>query len=390
VTPDLRHEQLGRLTGACFADVARLVWILFLAGAALVAWMRAAGAEQGQYEHVDFAYEGPRYDEISEALPHREAVELAIRVAKSCILTTRNTPWQMMHGVLAFGKDFSIVDAETGRRAPALQYVFDQASYRNLTVPGPFVVELSGRPHILRGNIRETEDHDGQFLYICSQAGVPLEFPIVCSNGRRYALKDLLENGMDEVHALSKCVWLAPAFAYYLEPGQTWNNKFGQEMSVERLIENILSHGPGYEACFGTYAAYALAFALTEHHRKGGRSAPVWGECAGRVDELLGFARRNQNADGSFTYRWYERGGPLFDEEDVIHVTGHMLEWIVVAVAKEEIQADWISDAADVTARTILRRVHEDTSYGVISHAARALQLYCGRKYSGGFDPPKP
>jgi len=329
-------------------------------------------------KQVEFIYEGENYENIVEGLPHREAVELAIKVVKSCRLTTRNTPWQIMHGVLLCGPSFEISHVESGKRLNALEYVFDQTTYRNLAVTKPFIVSYGGAPHILRGDPWETEDHDWQYLYICSQARVPLDFPIVTSNGQQYVMNDLLEDSMEEMHPHSMCVWAVPAFAQYIGPRKTWTNKYGQRMNLESLVDVMLHRAEGiaFGTCHGTHLAYALAYALQAHRAAGGRDTRTWNECAEHVRTLLRVAQENQNPDGSFWYQWQEESRPLPDPEEVVDVTGHMLEWISVSATEHGTEAPWIRHAADVTARSILTIIDKQPRYGALAHAARGLDLY--------------
>ena len=61
-----------------------------------------------------------------------------------------------------------------------------------------------------------------------------------------------------------------------------------------------------------------------------------------------------QNPDGSFSTDFFRESGNAADKQLRINSTGHTLEWLALALPDAELKEQWVQDAANALAMTIL------------------------------------
>lgn len=318
--------------------------------------------------------------------------ELAARAP----LTAQDFPWFILHGMLMFGKDLELVDSQTGRRVSALQTLLTQ---RTLTLPSGQGIttlrEVDGYPQFIRTDGRTVvEGHPNQFLFKLTELGVPLSQTIDLGGGKTAPLGKVLEKAkldtsparIDPGKPLrsrwnNELGWTIGAFANTLPSGARWRNRYGEEVTLDGLIEVALQRLLGAGSCKGTHELYGLARAL----RSGAAHAPKLERYLKNAKEK---AQAGQHADGSFGFFWHdpakeEPRAPL-KKNDKVWVTGHMLEWLVLASSHKELQEPWLRKAYTFLKEARFKSAtmapkgggDEEVRYGVLAHAVHGMKLY--------------
>jgi hypothetical protein len=294
--------------------------------------------------------------------------------------------WLKMHRLLIFGHHaFLSGSAHT-------QNVIDGVLHP-ATAGGPFVIR-SDRPFPRRrGDRFDQEHHRDQFLHLLSMCGVPLDATLAVDQDQ-YQVRDLLDNSLRESRTTGELAWSVSAFACYLQPGQTWSNKFGEPMSLADLVESMLSKTEG--ACGGTHQMFAISRILARPELKTDeRLASVWPRLEHRVSIAVQRLQARQNPGGDFEIpaslraRLLERG--VTPVRMGVYYTGHCLEWLVLALPKDQLSEPWVlraveylveataMDFVDAASTPSLREDEERYQYGFQTHANSAMSLWYSR-----------
>jgi len=318
-------------------------------------------------------------------------------------LTTESAPWYVLHDILANGAGVSLSDAKTGALVDAVDYLTTQRQLTDRT--GRLIesiYEEDGLPHFPRTDGQFiVQGHPGQFLAVLIGAGVPLSHPILLDDGRRHTLADAVENVKLELRPQRILVdppekefadhelgWSIALIANAVGTEAVWKNEWGEDVSIEDLIEIAIQRPAGWGSCAGTHELFGLARAMRVHRSTHSEFRGVWARLEEYLEDAKALARASQHADGSFDYNWArpepgQRQSGLSPSKKV-HTTGHMLEWLVLASTAQEIDAPHLSNAyrflesrrfAEVSL-VPGRRGTDLVSYGSLTHAVSGMTLY--------------
>src|SRR5204863_139184 len=78
----------------------------------------------------------------------------------------------------------------------------------------------------------------------------------------------------------------------------------------------------------------------------GGEKVGVWKEVAEKTERYRDLAKKYQNTDGTFSTNYFRGPGGSTDKGAVISTSGHILEWLALALTDEELKEKWMQDAA--------------------------------------------
>jgi hypothetical protein len=183
---------------------------------------------------------------------------------------------------------------------------------------------------------RKSTEHRDQTLAALAESGVALDVPLEAEDST-FEVRDLLRTSLNEFHlGQEEISWTASAYIAYLPPQTTWQNRYGERYSFDRLVEEIMQRSLTKESCGGTHLVMALTKAARVDHDvmaildPGVRERLV-GHLRGKVSEAVG----SQLEDGSWPLNWSPSGTvrPEFeftpDSTDTtgVAITGHLLEW---------------------------------------------------------------
>jgi len=294
--------------------------------------------------------------------------------------------WQIVHGVLAFGPEFSL--ASQGRLQPALDHLLGGGRAMGWRLrPGSVGVLAEVDPGSTMG-----QGHPDQWLGYFSQCGVatpaggpavgggiPLDTPI-SAGGRQYTVADLLRQAQHDIRPGQEATWTLMALATWLPTDAAWTAGDGDRWTTERVVAMEAAAGVPSAACGGAHRLYGLAAAVAAHRRAtGGDPAGAWAEAAAVLDHHLDRARRFQQPDGSFAVRPFERPGSSPDVFARLSATGHVFEVLALALTDERLVEPWVTRAADRLVTLLEQTADLDVECGALYHAAHGLALYRSR-----------
>ncbi len=288
--------------------------------------------------------------------------------------------WQLLHGVLAFGPEFEILNGD--ERVKALDWVFSGKPMTGWTLAK---TQYGVEAKIEAGKVGQ--GHDDQWLAIISQWGLPINTPVLV-DGERFTLYDMLKYSMYDTFTGKEGSWSIIALSAYLDPiDQTWTSRVGEEWTVERLV--AMEAGPIYEeevgreminmgACGGTHRLIGLTIALNNYRRQRPNEELTGGWLAAhkRIQWAIEQARANQLPSGALSVQYFQRPANSANLDEHLSATGHILEFLSFALPPEQLDDMWVRRAVAYLCRLLERTKHLDLECGALYHAAHGLVLY--------------
>jgi hypothetical protein len=293
-----------------------------------------------------------------------------------------NAAWQILHGVLAYQREFLI--KHDGVTSSAVDYLLDGGSMRGWTV------EIVTDPRSGRRGLRAAlelgsqagQGHTDQWLANMVQAGLSLDQGVKV-DGETVTMQEWLGQSQWDVprNLDREYSWTLIAMNRCLPTDATWAASDGQTWSIERLVQEEASQDLNGSACGGTHRAIALA-AARRHRRTEGRSIDGgWLEAEDVVQEAMALAQEYQNPDGSFSTRFFERPGTSPDLAINLGSTGHTLEFLSIAVSDEQLREPWMQRAVLYLCDVFRATRKIPLECGALYHAAHGLVLYRQRVF---------
>lgn len=319
----------------------------------------------------------------------RDRLDHAIAVCRDRHMSPQvNNAWQIVHGVLAFGRDLKVVD--NGRTVEALDWILKGGNLKGwVLVPGDHGLKDVEEPGSKSG-----EGHDDQWLGYLSQCGMSPDEPVM-AGGREFKVADLVTQAQWDVREGMEATWTLMALSTYLPLDAKWTARDGSEWSLERLIDMEASQNLHESACGGSHRMYAIAVALNRYLDEGGPLTGGWKKADERVKQTVRLARQFQEADGGFSTNFFERPGTSPEVQLRINTTGHVFEFLTVALPENPphepnqdpadadlyIRADWVTRAAVFLCDLLDETADEPLECGGLYHAAHGLVLFRQRLF---------
>ena len=291
--------------------------------------------------------------------------------------------WQVLHGVLAFQKDFNLLTND-GTSQPAVDYVLNGGALDGWTFrPGTqFSDGTTGLLAVLEPGTKRGQGHADQWLAVLAQCGLPANQPIKVA-GRTFTMTDMIKQVQYDVPTNNdqEYSWTLIGLSLYLSTSAKWQASDGEEWSIERLVEIELDQNIKASACGGTHRLIGVAMALNRHLADGGKLEGIWSRADSVIKEYVDLARQLQNPDGSFPPRFFDRPGRSADIASALSATGHILEFLALALPQKELGAKWVERAAVSMCDVFEELEHVSPECGALYHAAHGLVLYRLRRF---------
>jgi hypothetical protein len=288
--------------------------------------------------------------------------------------------WQLLHGVLAFGPEFEILNGD--ERVKALDWVFSGKPMTGWTLAN---TKYGVEAKIEAGKVGQ--GHDDQWLAIISQWSLPINTSVVV-DGERFSLYDMVKYSMYDTFEGKEGSWSIIALSTYLDPiDQKWTSRVGEEWTVERLVSmeagNIYDEEAGQElintgACGGTHRLIGLTIALNNYRRQRPNEELTGGWLAAhkRIQWAIDQARANQLPSGALSVQYFQRPANSANLDEHLSATGHILEFLSFALPPDQLDDMWVRRAVAYMCRLLERTKHIDLECGALYHAAHGLVLY--------------
>jgi hypothetical protein len=320
--------------------------------------------------------------ELPEALKPR--IDAALTEVHSRDLRTDNGFWTIFHGILGMGPDTRLFNPATGTRVNALDEICRGADIRGLsfrpTANGVDVETMIGSG--------VGQGHQDQFIAEMAQWGMPRERKFSIA-GKSYTFEDFIRHS--KMHASvthqQELSWAVLIVSEYYGTDHRWTNEYGEPVTLEDVLRYEVRAPIDSAACGGTHRLFGITWALHRHLEKGGKKEGVWQEAANHIEEYKQNALRFQNGDGSFSSAYVSKPGSSPDLQARIGSTGHVLEWLALAMTADELRSEKMQHAASALAAMILSNQNSPLDGGSLYHATHGLHIYRTRLF--GTPPPR-
>jgi len=324
--------------------------------------------------------------------PLMKYVDEALRLTQRRLLVAEssngkpNSPWQIMHGVLALRHNLEL---RTPRgTVNAIAWLSRDPVFR-----GDHWFEATrfgGRAHPFSVPYH-FEGHVNQFLALLTMSNLPLDHKIGVAGGKGFVtMADMVRHAQMMVNANEEISWTLWFLTHYLEPDAVWTNYNGERWGMEKLV--AMQHGQNVTTapCGGTHGLFALAYARNSYLQKHREVKGTWLQADQKIQEHIEKAKAWQNRDGSFSAHFYREPGHTEDPTDRLKSSGHMLEWLMMAVPQQRLKEPWVRTAVYRVASDLVQFSNQEIDPGPLYHAAHAITLYRERVTPKPITPQNP
>lgn len=287
-----------------------------------------------------------------------------------------NDPWEVMHGMLAFGIHSRI--RQGGPRGVPITAV-GWLCY-NRPCKWTTLMYVTKEDELRAKYGVSLQGHMGQFLAMLAQCKVSPDYPVRVDK-HDLTVQDLIQAEMDTCYPKHELTFKLIALMHYLDSDTTWINDQGQEWSISRLIHEELEQPIRGAACGGTHRLGGLSLAARTRVSRGEPLDGEFARAAEYVKKYHEYAFRFQNRDGSLSTNWFRGRGDERDIDRRVKTTGHTLEWLCYSLDDDELR-DWRTFRAVYYLTNLLySNYNHEWEVGPVSHALHALILYDERVF---------
>lgn len=320
----------------------------------------------------------PQDDELKTALD--EVLDWTFE--HRAVDTQRSGAWQILHGVLAYGRGFEV--EHQGERVRAVDYMLEGGEIDGfVTEPGnEFENGRRGLRAIMQPGTKRGQGHADQWLAVLAQSGLKADQEII-RGGQTFTMEDFVRQVQKDIYRNfeQEFSWTLIALTAYLPTSESWTDADGRQWNIADLVQIEAEHPVTDGACGGTHRLTGLAMALQKHKESGGKIEGPWALAQQRIQEGVKMAKENQNPDGSFSSEYLAVGGTTPDLAQNLGTTGHVLEFLTLAMTKEQLEEPWLKRAAYRLCDFFKATKNVDLDCGVLYHAAHGLVLYREKVY---------
>jgi len=297
--------------------------------------------------------------------------------------------WQILHGNLAFGRDFPM--RHNGKDVPVIEYLAAGGQMNGWTIQrGNRLVSADGEDlnqygmrAVVEPGTRAGQGHYDQWLAILSQCDLkPHETFLV--GDQTYTMTNFLQQVQLDTsrNVANEFSWTIIGLTRYFPTDHHWTDSTGKAWNIERLVEIETEQGLDSGACGGTHRLIGLAMTLNKRREEGKPISGVWADAEKLIREVgVANAKSFQNPDGSFSANYFRRPGISPDLADNLGTSGHTLEFLSIAMDAEELKQRWVEKGVEYLCDLFDRTQDLSMECGALYHAAHGLALYRERVY---------
>ena len=291
--------------------------------------------------------------------------------------TAQHTPWEVMHGFIAFGIPTKIrVGGPAGDPVNAIGWVNTGGR-----CGGQVMLAAAGdRLTALRGI--GVQGHSAQYLAVLAQSRVAMNSPITIQS-KAFTVADLVAEEKLACKSGTELTFALIALAHYLPTDSEWTARDGKKWTLEKLAAEEIEQPIRGAPCGGTHRLFGLAYGCQRRLRATGQLDGVYLRADKFVRDYQQFTlTKLQNRDGSFSTEWFKY--PADREDDIdrkIQTTGHILEWLVSSLDQEALFQPRVTAAVEFLSATLAREPSREWKIGPLGHALHALTIYQERAW---------
>jgi hypothetical protein len=328
---------------------------------------------------------GPRYD-IPEIATDSQLFAVLDRMKPPMKPINTNL---LVHALRLWGAAADFGDEKVLSGAQMRDYYLNDAQFRHVAgedVSPLFTQDRDGvraRAWIDGDQFRDTSAvHTDDLLATLAETGTPLDTPLMTRDGPT-TVAQLLEGALSRFHLTQQeYEWSAISFARYALPLTAWRNQFGEKITVDDLVDELITHPLREGVCGGTHRLEALVVLYRADEQAQVLSRRTKRKILDHLSQVSALLVAGQHAEGYWTRDWDQghakEDSQAADGEDRILLTGHHLEWLALAPAEVQPPRETIVRAGQwlVRAMTEVDQATLAKRYGPFTHAARALCLW--------------
>ncbi|MEX0677351.1 MAG: ADP-ribosylation factor-directed GTPase activating protein isoform b [Pirellulales bacterium] len=289
--------------------------------------------------------------------------------------------WQIVHGALAYGRDFQIY--HDGQLVSAIDYLLHGGSLRGWVLrKGDHGLEA-----VLDAGSKMGQGHEDQWLGYLSQCGIAIDQPIKVGDST-YTVNDLVTQAQWDIYDGMEATWTLMALGSYLPLDARWTAKDGSEWNIDRIVRMETAQNLADSPCGGTHRLYALTRARNRYLDEGGElngdPKGTWEQADKKIRDAAASAREFQQPDGSFSTNYFSRAAASAEIDGRISSSGHVLEFLMVALDDDQIRQAWVTRAVVHLLDCLEKTRNYDLECGALYHAVHGLALYRTRRFGPG------
>jgi len=318
----------------------------------------------------------------TESLESLVARTLEQNLQGRTLSTETHGAWQILHGVLAYGRDFP-VGTPSGTTG-ALDYILAGGTLGGFEpVPGDSFGDPArrGLRMDMQPSTKVGQGHRDQWLAIVSQCGLPIETEVKSAT-HTFTLQDWLRQAEYDVprNLELEFSWSLIALTAYHDTDYRWTARDGVEYSTEDLVASELQQSLAGSVCGGTHRLIGIAMSLDKRRSEGKPITGVWKDAEALLDQSIELARQNQNPDGSYSIAYLHRPGWTRDLGETLGTTGHVLEFLSFAASDQTLAEPWVERSVRRLCQVLNQCQEVDIECGVLYHALHGLSEYQRRR----------
>ena len=291
--------------------------------------------------------------------------------------TANNTPWEVMHGFIAFGIPTQLrVGGPTGDLVNAIGWMNMGGRCR-----GQVMLATAGDRLVAQKGIG-VQGHSAQYLAILAQCRVALNSPIAVQS-KSFTVVDLVEEEKLSCKSNTELTFALIGLAHYLPTDATWESRDGKPWDLEKLVAEEIEQPIRGAPCGGTHRLFGLAYGCQRRLRATGSLTGHYARADKFVRDYQAFAlTKLQNPDGSFSTEWFKYPADRPDDIDrKVQTTGHILEWLVGSLDQQDLYQPRVVAAVEFLATSLARQPSREWKIGPMGHALHALTIYQERAW---------
>ena len=281
-----------------------------------------------------------------------------------------NSPWQVMHRVVAYGVDTQIeVGRSGGPKQSAIGWLLYNQPFRGqriLTTRGEQVYGVEGAG---------VQGHAGQLLAILAQSRLQRDYPIRVGS-REFTVEDLIRSEQQTCRSGTELTFKLIGLSYYRPSDSTWTTPDGQTWSSERLVREEIAQRIQGGTCGGTHRLMGLTYAVVMRKQQGLEITGDFERASTYINEYIDYALKLRNPDGSFSTAFLERRAASPDPAARLRTTGHILEWLSFAVSEEALREQEFVDSVEYLTGLLESSPQRSWEIGPLGHALHGLSIY--------------
>jgi hypothetical protein len=307
-------------------------------------------------------------------------IDAALEHVQQRDLLTTHGFWTVFHGLLGMGPyETTLFDPATKQRRKAIDYVCEGAPIRGMVfLPmGAAGVDVQTQPGTGVG-----QGHQDQFVAEMCQWGLPLDTKFTVA-GKAHTFEDFVRysKARASVTTNQELSWAIVIIGQHYGTDFAWTNMAGEKLTFEDIVRYEVNQPIESAACGGTHRLFGLTWAYHLHLQKGGKTTGVWQDVANKIDHYKKEAHRLQNPDGAFSTGYVSQPGNDATVGARIATTGHVLEWLSLALSDKELAEPWVQEAAYALVQMILESRSDPIEGGALYHAVHGLHIYRARMF---------